>query len=261
MDINIAFGATEDWLKFTRITITSILLNARDEDMYTFYILCDKFSPATVRAFESLYAVGNCEFKFVRMNNSIFEGAIHDWLGVSSSYRLILSSVAKDIDKILYLDSDIIVNHNIAKLYKTDVSKYYLAGVEDKQSDKMKSRVGLNEKQTFINAGVQLFNLKKFRKNNLEQIIFEKLRDSNYYTDQDVINDVCRDKILQLPLRYNLMPSNGYKNRRDEYEKAILNPVVIHYAIKPWQNADAPLKEYWFKYVDFLNKNIYNTGF
>lgn len=257
MDIHIAFGATENWLKYTRVTITSILLNAKDSDNYTFYILCDNFSPKTINFLERLYAVGNCELKFIKIDNSLFDGAIHDWLGVSSSYRLILSSLLPHLDKILYLDSDIIVNKNIAKLYNTDISDYYIAAVEDKNSNMMKSRVGLTESQTFINAGMQLFNLKKFRKENLEDIIFQKLRESTFYTDQDVINDVCRDKILQLPLRFNLMISDGYPTRRDEYEQAIKQtPVIIHYTKKPWNEPNIPLRQYWDKYNNFLIQNI-----
>lgn len=257
MDIHIAFGATEDWLKYTKITITSILLNAKDTDNYTFYILAEDFHPATIQSLKKLYAVGNCELEFIKIDNSGFEGAVHDWLGVSASYRLILSSLVPHLDKILYLDSDIIVNKNIAKLYNTDVTDYYLAAVEDKYSDRMKVRVGLAENQTFINTGVQLFNLKRFREENLEDIIFKKLRESDYYTDQDVINDVCRDNILQLPIKFNLMVSDGYPTRREEYEKALKDiPTIIHYTIKPWKTPHCPYREYWDKYNNFLRQNI-----
>lgn len=257
MDIHIAFGATENWLKYTRVTITSILLNAKDCDDYTFYILCDNFSPQTIQFMERLYAVGNCELKFIKINNSFFDGAVNDWLGVSASYRLILSSLLPNLDKILYLDSDIIVNKNIAKLYDTDISNYYLAAVEDKNSNLMKKRIKLADSQTFINSGMQLLNLKKFREDNLEKLIFKKLKESSFYTDQDVINDVCRDKILQLPLRFNLMISDGYPTRRNEYEQALQQiPLIIHYTKKPWLEHNIPLRQYWDKYNNFLNQNI-----
>ena len=127
-------------------------------------------------------------------------------------------------NKILYLDSDIIVTKDISELYSTDVSDYYLAGVEDKLSHKMRDRVNLKDGEVYINSGVQLVNLAKFREDNIEPIIFETLRKKDTYTDQDVINDICRSKILQFPLKYNLMPLDAndiYISRRDN--KVIFN--------------------------------------
>lgn len=258
--INIAFGMTGDWLKYTSVTICSILSNAAKNDDYYFYIMCDwqgiELSSLQI-FFDALDLIKPAEYIFLKMNNADFEGAIHDWLGVSSSYRLKLPSMIKE-DKILYLDSDIIVTKNIADLYSVDVSDYYLAAVEDKLSDRMRTRVNLQEGETFINGGVQLLNLQKFRENNLEQTIFNKLREIPFYTDQDVINDVCRDKILQLPLKYNLMVLDSeeiYQSRRKEYEEAIKNPHIIHYTYKPWK-LKVPLHEQWEKYATILKKKI-----
>lgn len=251
--INIAFGATEEWLRYTYVTICSILANAKEDDYYKFYIMCDtediNFGPMV----KCLDQIKKSEYKFFKMDNSEFEGAIHDWLGVSSSYRLKLPSMIDD-DKVLYLDSDISVVNDIAELYNYNIDDYYLAAVEDKGAHFMRERVNLKEGETFINGGVQLMNLKKFREDNLEEIIFDKLRASDFYTDQDVINDVCREKILQLPLRFNLMPLDNeeiYKNRREEFLEAMENPVVLHYTNKPWKT-QVKYGEYWFMYADLL---------
>ncbi|MCR5265927.1 MAG: glycosyltransferase family 8 protein [Cyanobacteria bacterium RUI128] len=253
--INIAFGATEEWLRYTYVTICSILANANEKDDYKFYIMCDSvdinFDPM-VKCFEK---IKHAEYKFIKMDNSEFEGAIHDWLGVSSSYRLKLPSIIDD-DKVLYLDSDIIVLSDIAELYNHNIDDYYIAAVEDKCSHFMRERVNLKEGETFINGGVQLMNLKKFREDNLEEIIFNKLRESDFYTDQDVINDVCRSKILQLPLKFNLMPIENpghYVNRRKEFEETLEAPVVIHYTDKPWRS-EVKYGECWFFYASALSK-------
>ena len=257
--INIAFGATEEWLRYTYVTVCSILANAKEEDNYKFYIMCDTVDVNFKPMIKCLDQIKPSEYKFLQMNNEDFEGAIHDWLGVSSSYRLKLPSIIDD-DKVLYLDSDISVVNDIAELYNHNIDDYYIAAVEDKCSDFMKERVNLKDGETFINGGVQLMNLKKFREDNLEEIIFNKLRESDFYTDQDVINDVCRSKILQLPLKFNLMPIEDeslYVNRRDEFKEAIEDPVILHYTIKPW-NQQVKYGEYWFMYADLLAQ-ILNT--
>ena len=247
--INIAFGFTVNWAKYAASSIASILSNAKDSDEYHFYLMSDMFSANDKEMFNGLSKIKKSEFNFIKMDNSEFDGAIHDWLGVSSSYRLKLSSLVNE-DKILYLDSDIMAREDIAPLYSYDVSDYYLGMVEDKCSYSMKVRVGLKGDDTFFNGGLQLINLKKFREDDLEKIIFKKLRASDFYTDQDVINDVCRNKILSLPLRYNIVPLavKQYKNREKERDKAIANPALVHFSLKPWTNPETPFADEWRKY-------------
>lgn len=233
MKINIALGVSRDWLSYSATTVASILYNASEEDLYNFFILSDGFNSQEKNIFYSLNEIKASKFYFIEMDNSAFEGAVHDWLGVSASYRLKLSSLV-DEEKILYLDSDIIALDNIKELYRYDISNFYLAAVEDKCGNIMKSRVGLNETQIFFNSGVLLLNLEMFRRDNLEKIIFETLRSSTYYTDQDAINDVCKDKILSLPLKYNIVPGGIYSGRENERDEAYAAPVLYHFAEKPW---------------------------
>ena len=248
MRINIALGATRDWFKYSAVTVYSILKNANSNDEYHFYILSNGFNDEEKELFLKLKTLRQAEFYFIEIDDSYFDGAIHDWLGVSSSYRLRLPSLVNE-SKILYIDSDIVAMSDIAKLYEHDVSEYYLAAVEDKMSKFMKRRVNLEDEYSFYNGGMQLMNLDKLREDNIEPTIMEKLRASTFYTDQDVINDVCRGKILELPLKYNVMPCpNHYKNREDIYNEAIENPVLVHFTQKPWRRNDVLLAEFWLKY-------------
>ncbi len=256
--INIALGMTQNWQRFARVTIASILLNASSKDEYNFYIMSNEFTQDDKRDFIKLSLIKDAEFEFLKMNEADFEGVIHDWLGVSSSYRLKLSSIT-DLDKVLYLDSDLIVLKDINELYSTDVSDYYMAAVEDKMSFWMRNRItGMSAEYPFINGGVQLINLANFRKDNLEEVIFEKLRSNNKYTDQDVINDICHKKILSLPLKYNLMLTEGniYKDRKDELHEARKEPVIIHYTRKPWMDKNVEFADYWLRYNKYLEDYI-----
>ena len=88
MRINISLGATSSWLEYTSITITSILANSNKNDEYHFYIICNDFTEDTVGLFIRLNKIRPAYYHFLLVNDSDFDGAIHDWLGVSSSYRL-----------------------------------------------------------------------------------------------------------------------------------------------------------------------------
>lgn len=252
MQINIAFGITSDWTFNSAITALSILKHSNPDDNYKFYILSNDASFQYHEIFNKLNQIRSIEYQFIEMNDSLFDGVVNDPNGVSPYYRLKLPSLLNE-DKILYLDSDIIALSDVAELYSKDISSYYFAAVEDKFSSMMRCRVGLSEEQTFFNSGVLLLNLKRFREENLEEIIFEKLRD-NVYTDQDVLNDVCRNAILSLPIKYNVVhiKYNPYKTRTEEYMDAVKSPVLFHFLGKPWAFKDVLFAEEWIAYKKLL---------
>lgn len=254
--INIAFGITGDWLEYTCVTIRSIIENGKDNE-YKFFILSDmpkeEFSKAIKSFCEKTENISPINICPINMNNSEFDGVVYDKrVGVSAYYRLKLASLT-DADKMIYLDSDVVVLSDIKKLWDYDITDYFIGAVEDKYSNLMTVRANLSEDDIYINSGVLLMNLKKFREEKLEEKFFSKLRENdNNYSDQDVLNDLCRNKILHLPLKYNLMLTtddpNAFPTRRDEYNEALKNPFILHYSIKPWV-LPVQYSEYWRKYV------------
>ena len=182
MDIKIAFGVTEDWLEHTFVTMCSILSNAKGvNEKYSFYVLSDISEEKFETLFEPIkYKLNNIypfEYKYIKMNNSDFDGVVHDKrVGISAYYRLKLPSLLNE-EKVIYLDSDLVVTDDISKLWNYDIDNYYLGAVEDKYSDIMGCQANLPEGETYINSGVMLMNLKNFRCDNLEEKIFKKLYD------------------------------------------------------------------------------------
>lgn len=252
MRLNIALCASRNWLLYSATTVASILCNAKEDESHYFYILSNDFDEKEKNYFYSLNRIKDAHYHFIKVDDTEFDGAIHDWLGVSASYRLKLPSLVNE-DKCLYLDSDIIALQTIRKLYSQDISDYYLVAVEDKSSTMMKTRVNLNENQTFFNSGMLLLNLRKFREDDLEKKIFEILRTNDYYTDQDVLNDVCKEKFLSLPLKYNLMHSTkGYSGREEEKEIALSNPVLYHFICKPWESTKVDRYNDWLKFRNMI---------
>lgn len=261
--IKIAFGITEDWIKYSFVTICSILAHSLPEDDYKFYIMSDISENEFKTRFEKIYKTliekfsKSFEIEYVKMNNSDFDGIIHDTrVGISALYRLKLASITKE-DKILYLDSDIVVLDNIAELWENNVENYLIGAVEDKYSSLMTCQADLEDDDIYINSGVMLMNLKKFRKEKIENKIFEKLKEeNNNFSDQDVLNNICKNEILYLPLKYNLMLTrddpNAFPTRKEEYKKALQNPYILHFSIKPWI-LPVQYSEYWYKYNEFIN--------
>ncbi len=254
MKINVALGISRNWFLQACVTAASILSVSNIDDDYTFYILSNGFSNTEKDMFLKLKNLRNVKFEFVTINDAYFNGAVHDWLGVSSSYRLFLPKATKE-NKVLYLDSDIVALQDISSLYSTNISNYYIAAIEDKCSAMMRNRIPqIKPGEIFFNGGVQLMNLKKMREDNIAKKFIDKQRSSTFYTDQDTVNDICYGKIYSLPLKYNIVPAYGYNGRETEAQEALANPVLLHYAAKPWNTSSmTQVFEHWFKYKELYD--------
>ena len=124
-------------------------------------------------------------------------------------YRLELARLLPlSIDKVLYLDGDIIVRKCLDELWNTDISNFAVAVVTDflEQSHEEENYLKVERKCGYFNSGVMLVNLKYWREHNLREDYYrfiqnhpERIR----YWDQDVLNYVLNEQKLKLPIKYN----------------------------------------------------------
>ena len=175
-------------------------------------------------------------------------------------YRLLMAKILPEsVHKILYLDADMIVRHDLSELWNTPLDNIAVAGVQEASGPAQCHRLGYPEEKGYFNSGVLLFNLDFIRSHNItDQYIKyiienpEKLQ----CPDQDVINYVLRDKKIPLPLRYNLqeaylrVPPLVKDNINGDFERDICNPVIVHYnKEKPWnKKCKHPLKNLYYHY-------------
>ena len=162
--------------------------------------------------------------------------------------RLWLADVLEE-DKVLWLDVDTIVTHSLSDLWNIDLANYYIAGVLDGSYNNYPE---INFK--YINAGILLFNLKAWRENHLSEKATELLNTQTWrYGDQDIINYLCKDKILYINSRYNY--------GRYVYTNDVQKPVCIyHYPgkPKPWDRHCRHNQTLWRRYhlKEFKNSEI-----
>lgn len=171
------------------------------------------------------------------------------YLNIGAYFRLYLAECLKDIDKVLYLDCDLVNVAPLTDLWNIDISDYAVAGVRDRINDYVRvyNRLGYPMSEGYINSGVILINLKRWRKDrffqkaqNVACCIPEQLKNH----DQDIINMLYHGQILMLDFKYNLLEHYLYtedklyisKQYYPEIERAIKQPVIIHYCMpfKPW---------------------------
>lgn len=166
-------------------------------------------------------------------------------------YRLLAYALLpRSVQKILYMDPDILVLNRLDALYETDVSDHLFAaachedpvGVSDVVN---KIRLEQFQSEGYFNTGVMLMNLERQRGYIREDELFayvENHRNELLLPDQDVLNALYGDKILRIDdTLYNYdvrwaeihhMVSGGEK----DLDWVMQNTVILHFCgkNKPW---------------------------
>ena len=199
-----------------------------------------------------------------------FEGA-YEVRGISrATYtRFLIHRILPQIDKILYSDVDVLFCGSIRGLWETDISDAYFAAVKGTNNftnkwEKYKEFDYYNElsglKGQYVNAGIMLMNLACIRESGIENEWLERAKRKYEYQDQDILNITCKDRIVYLPLKYNLaayLIPKWFKQYytqgiycQEEARDAQKKPVILHYAgEKPWDIREAYRGDEWWHYV------------
>jgi lipopolysaccharide biosynthesis glycosyltransferase len=183
---------------------------------------------------------------------------------LASYNRIFLSSVLdKDVERILYLDSDVIVLGSIDNLLNCDLSNFFVAAASETISKKDRERLEFSTDDKYFNAGILVVNLKKWRESNIESNLVDFIKNHSSkikYWDQDVLNYCLKNKWLRLSQKYNLThfffypevyPPAYFGMKQEDYDECVKDPIIIHYTShqKPWiEGCKHPRSELYFKY-------------
>ncbi len=272
--MNICLAFDEKYAEPACVLITSILWNSADSDSFSFFIFDGGITDRSKKKVERLKKIKDFRLKFINVSQDTF-GDFPTTPGTHFAlvnyYRLLIPSVLPEIDKALYLDTDIIVEKSLAELYETDITDFFLGGVVSKTSENNKKRLGLPASSSYINSGVLLFNIKKWRNSDIENELFRFIRESNpellLNMDQDAINSVLYDSIFYLDLKWNVEIRTDIGHPRID-DDLLHEAHVIHYisSDKPWMEntkQDVTLYNHYRKITNeyVLPKNNYDLDF
>jgi lipopolysaccharide biosynthesis glycosyltransferase len=187
-------------------------------------------------------------------------------------YRLLLADVLPpDYEKIIYLDSDLIVIQDLEKLWQIDIGDNYVLAVQDASIPLVSSPYGIRKYQDlnilpeskYFNSGVLVINLQKWRAENISTKLFQYLetyKDFVQHHDQEAMNALFAGKWGEIEPQWNQTPNFfGYSSWREspyqeiDYYNAVNNPYIVHFAgtAKPWNSCEKhPLRELFFHYLD-----------
>lgn len=160
--------------------------------------------------------------------------------------RLLIPELFPDDDRIMYMDSDMLVVGPLHEAWECDLTDKYLAAVHDMLPLRSEMEaIKLNPTQYF-NAGFLMINLDAWRSDIVAESCINALNapDCPYLLqDQSALNDIARGKVQYLDPGYNFYAVTGWDGRITTPLNSIR---VIHYlsSKKPW-NVSCSLSEIW----------------
>jgi len=189
---------------------------------------------------------------FVKIDQKMLEGfPIFGHLPLSTYYRLLIPTVLpSSIQKVIFLDSDLIVVDSLRDLWNKSLDDHPLAAVTDHHIKENCQRLGLAEKSGYFNPGVMVIDLNKWRKIDILSEGFKFAKSTRAilkHCDQDILNRIFEGHWLHLDTRWNAAPHLWGLCEVLADEAAALasqdavarnKPVIIHFAgsgnAKPW---------------------------
>ena len=254
-EIPIFFACDEGFVKYTMVSMKSIMENADRSRKYHIYILHMGITEATQA---KVLAMADEEFAidFVDVTDKMESIAnklpIRDYYSNTTYFRLFIPDMFPQYRKALYIDSDTIVVGNIAELYDHKLGKLYAGVCPDRvvaQTDILGDYVEkvLGVKRTkYFNAGVMLMNCSQFRENHLLDEFLEMLHIYLFVVaqDQDYLNLICKNQVLYMEPKWNAQVFGELACPEEEVG-------LFHFnmAAKPWHYEDCRLAEYFWKYA------------
>lgn len=265
--IHIATAINESYLPYFSVMVSSLFRHRNPKRYYHVYVLASTLSavkisqaaPFSSKSFTvELIDVSGFKKKLSSYNFGSF-------FGPESLYRLDLQELLPKSNKIIYLDSDLVVLKDIGELYDIDLEGFSLAATRDigtagmvsgyktTESERL-ARLNITNGLDYFNAGVLILNLKEMRKKHCstKEYIDWIFQNQPEYLDQDCLNYFFKDSVKYLPMEWNaLFDSEGIRVKQiasqapssmyEDYLRARQNPYIFHFAgpIKPWmENVD-----------------------
>ena len=243
---SIVLAADNAYLIPLETTIKSVLYHNRDVD---FYILNSDIAPEWFKLLGRKMEVVNSTIHNVHLNKELFEGyKTGPHLNYASYFRFFATEVV-DADRVLYLDSDIIVTGDLSSLFKIDFKGYYIGAVDDVYA--------YEGRKSGFNSGVLLMDVAKWKEHSIVNRLLELAAEQNqavHLGDQSILNIYFEENWLALDETYNYMVGADTFRLAQECERLDGNPpVIVHFAShdKPWNTYSiSRLRELWWTYRD-----------
>ena len=240
--------------------IKSIELTLREEEQVIVYIFYTRLKSAIKDEIDACCNSGKIDLRWLLISPEQTDGLKTSFRWTTDVYdRILIADMLPELDKVIYLDADVIVKRSLYDLWAMDIEKWHLLAIPHatKEAGYVQGKygipaykiMGIPENTITFNSGVLVMNLKLWRRDDTANAIFAYLRvhqDKILWLDQDAMNVILYDKWLAIPYEWNiqveefqaaLVGIDSFITQR-QCMSIMVNPAIIHYAggAKPWMN-------------------------
>lgn len=253
--INIVFACDSNYAQHAAVAMMSILKNTADPARIVFYLLDDQIDAAVKEKIRASMEQAHAAIHFCEVDASRFaDFFVSGQLSRAAYFRMEMGKLLPDsVEKVIYLDCDLLVFDDIAELWDYDMNSHPLAAVMDlgimassKDWRGKQEQLGFSSNDIYFNSGVLVVDLKSWREHDYGRQA-EQLAAKNAYRhhDQDALNQLFMRNWQVLPLRWNVIPPVWNMFLKILLRKRFRNPAltarrdiaILHYAggYKPWE--------------------------
>lgn len=267
--VDVLFCVNQTYLQHMAVAAVSLLEASQERDIHIHLMTCDHDLDET-RLVQTLRSYPHASLHIYPVSDPRISDAFVSRHLTKEAYLRILAAeiLPASVHRVVYLDSDLVVLDDISILTRADLKGLALGAVADcdwqetAQDDRL-AGLGIRAGNTYVNSGVLVMDLDRWRRDDLVNRIFAFIAENDQklvFHDQDALNVVLQGEIALLDRRWNLQVVlySRFARRvlpgdyRDS-ETARRDPAIVHFSTgqKPWTfRAWVRKRSLYFRFLD-----------
>lgn len=258
-EIPIFFTIDDAYAPFLAVALNSAIKNSSEERFYRAFVLHQGLNSENAEKLKAL-ETDNFRIEITPIKESFSaiddrEGnrLRYDYFTLTIYFRLFIPTLFPQYDKGIYIDSDVVLLDDIAKLFDVEIGGNLIGACKDMSivdiepfMEYTETAVGV-KRDEYVNSGVLLMNLKALREAEFDKHFLSLLESYHFDSvapDQDYLNAICNGRIHYLEPKWDFMPN--------ESKPIMKSPSLVHYNLfsKPWCYDNIQHGDKFWKYAD-----------
>lgn len=258
--VNVFFASDDNYIPYLEVSLASLFENCDKDTEYDVHILTSGISRGGVREVrrtvgKNIKIIVDDVTEYIEPVKEALGVRLRDYYSDSIYFRLFIASMYPELHRAVYLDSDIVLLDDVAKLLYTDLEGAVLGVVTDESvistpvfCDYVTSYIGMKRAEDYFNSGVLVMDLDAFREEKILDKFLLLLREYNFPTvapDQDYLNFLTAGRVKFLGAGWNKHAIPGRDIDKDELH-------LVHFNMfnKPWHYKGVPYEELFWHYAE-----------
>lgn len=264
---HIAYACNQLYAQYVAVSLKSLCDTQpqRADVTWKIHILTDGITPKSEAQLASVCALRQ-DFQLVVhvIRGKELQGLPSERFTHITYFRFFIADLIPDAERVFYIDTDCLILDDISAVFSQPLEKT-IATMSDPFDNENKSRVSLQEQNSYFVAAPLLINTIRWKEINYTPLLLDwcySHLNVLKYPDQDALNVVLQNDREHLPMRFNVCPfflrphNFERKDLIPQIRECIFSPAIVHFAsCAPWylDEEKNPFDELWYAANQTLN--------